>query len=98
MSYVVCREKITSIAPPTGFPLPANVECGEKVDIVRVCDLMDCMCPRGHRFIATPADVQPDGPNPEFRFVCPGCGDTQEVWPQGRCNCGAFHLVASREA
>lgn len=59
--YVVCHATITSPAPPAGFPMPANVECGEKVSIYREAAIMDCMCPRGHRFFAMPADVYHEG-------------------------------------
>ena len=59
--YVVCHATITSPAPPAGFPLPPSLECGERVPIHGEAALMECVCPRGHRFFAMHADVYHEG-------------------------------------
>lgn len=53
--HVVCPATITSPAP--GYGLPPNLPCGLGVPVMQEAEAMDFRCPRGHRFLATPADI-----------------------------------------
>lgn len=58
--YVPCPVTITSPAPSPGaqaLGLEPNMACGERCEVWQEASQMEFRCPRGHAFIATPADV-----------------------------------------
>lgn len=61
MSWVLCTETVTSPAPSPGFMaatgLGPNEPCNAKCEIGLPADVMEVVCPYGHRFLATRSDI-----------------------------------------